>query len=120
MAVGKEIGQFAFKVTSITYGETSSQINLRGTATGFGTVEGTLTTRGEPGAKSGTCSWRGAGYLEDGTIVGGSAEGTWETIGKHKWRIRGLNYLSDGRTIATDGEAELATQAYSGKLYEWS
>ena len=44
---------------------------------------------------------------------------TWETVGKHKWRIRSINYV-DGRTFATDGVAELATQSYSGTIYEWN
>ena len=119
MAIGKSIGEFSFKVTSVTYGETSNQVNLHGTATGFGTVEGTITTRGEPGATSGTCSSRAAAYLDDGKILNGVGEGTWETVGKHKWRIRAINYV-DGRTFASDGVAELATQSYSGTLYEWS
>jgi hypothetical protein len=118
MAIGKPMGEFSFKVTSVTYGETSSQVNLHGTATGFGTVEGTLTVKGEPGATRGTCSWRGAGYMEDGTVVRGTAEGTWETVGKHRWRIRGLNSVSTGQTFYSDGEAELATQSYKGTLYE--
>ena len=119
MAVGKQIGEFSYKVTSATYGETSVQINLHGTATGFGTVEGTLTVRGEPGATSGTCTFRAAAYMDDGKILNGTGEGTWETVGKHKWRIRGVNYV-DGRTFASDGIAELATQSLSGTIYEWN
>jgi hypothetical protein len=119
MAVGKQIGEFSYKVTSATYGDTSVQVNLHGTATGFGTVEGTLTLTGEPGATSGKGSFRAAAFLDDGKIQNGSGEGTWETVGKHKWRIRGINYV-DGRTFASDGELELATQSLSGKIYEWS
>jgi hypothetical protein len=33
MALGKQIGEFSYKVTSTTYSETSAQINLHGTAT---------------------------------------------------------------------------------------
>jgi hypothetical protein len=127
MALGKESGEFSFKVTSTTFSETGAaerggfhvQINLLGTATG-GTVEGTLTLTGEPGAKSGTGSFRGANFLDDGNIISGTGEGTWETVGKHKWRIRGINYRSDGSTVASDGELVLATQSYQGKLYEWN
>ena len=121
MAVGKQMGEFSFKATSVTYEETSTRVNLHGSATGFGTVQGTLTfTASAPDATSGKCNWRGVGYLDDGKTIAGSAEGTWETVGKHKWRIRGINYLTDGRTFVSDGEADLATQSYKGKLYEWS
>jgi HEAT repeat protein len=86
---------------------------------GFGTVEGTMTVTGEPGARSGKVSFRAAAFLDDGKIINGTGEGTWETVGKHKWRIRGINYV-DGRTFASDGELELATQSFSGKIFEWS
>jgi hypothetical protein len=118
MALGKAVGEYSFKVTSATYGETSVLVNFHGTATGFGIVEGTLTVTGAPGATSGKCSWRAAGYLDDGTILNASSEGTWDTVGKHKWRIRLLHHISDGRTLASEGEAELATQAFSGTIYE--
>src|SRR3990172_2557465 len=68
MAIGKEIGQFSIKSTSVSYAEDggSVQINCEGTATKYGTVVGTLILRGEPGAKSGRLSWRGQGFLENG------------------------------------------------------
>ena len=118
MAIGKEMGEFSFNVTSVTYGEAGPQVNLHGSAAGFGTVEGTLTFMGEAGAKSGTCSFRGTSFLDDGETLDGTAEGTWETAGKHKWHVRGLNRLADGRTFYSDGEMELASQSYNGKLYE--
>jgi len=119
MPVGKAIGEFSYKVTSTTYRETSVQINLHGMATGFGTVEGTMTVTGEPGATSGKVSFCAAAFLDDGKIQNGTGEGTWETVGKHKWRIRGINYV-DGRTFASEGELELATQSLSGTNYEWN
>jgi hypothetical protein len=63
---------------------------------------------------------RAVGFLDDGKTINGSGEGTWETVGKHKWRIRGINYIADGRTLASDGELELATQSLTGKIYEWN
>jgi hypothetical protein len=87
MAVGKQVGEFSYKVTSSTYGETSVQVNLHGTVTGFGTVEGTLTFTGEPGATSGRCSMRAVGFLETARRLGAPARER-ETVGKHKWRIR--------------------------------
>ena len=118
MAIGKEMGDFALKITSVTYGETSDQVNVHGPATGFGTVQGTLTFRGEAGAKHGKCGFRGRSYLDNGETLDVTADGTWETVGKHKWHLRLLNVTSDGRTIYEDSEVELATLSYNGKLYE--
>ena len=119
MAIGKAMGEFSLKVTSVTYGETGPQVNVHGTATGFGTVEGTLTFLGEAaGAKSGQSRWRAVAYLDNGETVDVAAEGTWEVVGTHKWRVRMLNRLSDGQTLFSDGEAELATQSFNGTLYE--
>jgi hypothetical protein len=119
MAVGKESGEFSYKVTSVTYNELNVQLNLHGTATGFGTVQGTLTVTGEPGATSGKVSFRASAFLDDGKITNGTGEGTWETVGKHVWRIRGINYI-EGRTFASEGDLELATLSLRGKIYEWN
>ncbi len=118
MALGKERGEYSFKVTSVSYGETGPQVNVHGTATGFGTVQGTLSFQDEPGAKSGRCGFRGASYLDNGETVDVTAEGTWEVAGTHKWRVRSLNFTSDGQTFYDDGELELATLSYNGKIYE--
>ena len=124
MAVGKQIGEFSFKSTSFTYSAAGTvQGNFEGSVKGeglTGPVLGTLTAVGAPGAKSGTCSWVGTAYLDKDEELHGQAEGTWESLGGHRWRVRGVNLLSDGRTIASDGEIDLATRSYSGKLYEWS
>jgi hypothetical protein len=122
MALGKEIGEFSLKSTSTTYAESggSVQINLDGKASGYGTVLGTLTLRGEPGAKSGSCSWRGQGFLENGETVIGSGEGAWEELGKHKWRTRMVIVTSDGRTHASEGQLDLETRSLSGKMLEWT
>jgi hypothetical protein len=127
MALGKPLGEFSLKSTSLTYTATGSggsvQGNFEGTAKGeglSGPVLGTLIAVGAPGAKSGTCSWVGTSYLDNGEEVEAKGEGTWEKTGAHRWRIRGINYLSDGRTIASDGMIELATRSFTGTLYEWS
>ena len=56
--------------------------------------------------------------MDNGETLDGAAEGTWESAGKHKWHVRGLNRLSNGQTFYSDGEVELASQSYTGKLYE--
>ena len=122
MALGKEIGEFSLKATSTTYAEGGDrvQINLDGKATGYGTVLGTLSMRGQPGAKIGSCSWRGDGFLENGETVAGGGEGTWEQTGKHTWRTRMVVTTSDGRTHASDGQLNLETRTLSGKMLEWT
>ena len=122
MTIGKEIGQFTLKsiTTSYALDGGSVEVNLDGTATGYGTVLGTLTFRGEPGAKSGPLSWRGQGFLDTGDTVTGIGEGTWEESGKHKWRTRLIVSTSDGNSHASDGLLDLKTRTLSGKMLEWS
>jgi hypothetical protein len=124
MALGKQLGEYSFKQTSNTVAATGSKLNFHGTATGFGTVQGTLTIKADaPGAPSGVCSWEAVGFLEDGKWVSGTGEGTWETVGQHgqhKLRVRMYHSTSNGQTFLSDGELELATLSFQGKLYEWS
>ena len=122
MAIGKEIGQFSLKSSSVHYSEEggSVQISYEGTATGYGTVLGTITLRGEPGAKGGPCSWRGQGFLENGEVVSGAGQGTWEELGKHQWRTRLIVSTSDGRVHASDGKLDLASRSLTGKMFDWS
>jgi hypothetical protein len=122
MAIGKEIGKYTFKAVTTSYALDggSVQINLDGTATGYGTVLGTLTFRGEPGAKSGALSWRGQAFLDTGDAVTGAGEGTWEESGKHKWRTRLIVSTSDGKSHASEGQLDLKTRTLSGKMLDWS
>lgn len=122
MALGKEIGDFSLNSTSTRYAEDGGavEIALDGTATGYGTVLGTLHLRSEPGAKSGTCSWRGQGFLDNGETVVGIGEGTWQEIGKHRWRTRMVIATSDGGTHASDGQLNLEGRSLTGKMLEWS
>jgi len=122
MAIGKELGKFTLKSVTTTYpldGGTV-EVNLDGTAAGYGTVLGTLTFKGEPGAKSGPLSWRGQGFLDSGETVVGTGEGTWEESGKHKWRTRLLVSTSDGKCHVSDGQLDLKTRTLSGKMLDWS
>jgi hypothetical protein len=110
------------KSTSTHYAEEggSVQITYDGTASGYGTVLGTMTLRGEPGAKIGPCSWRGQGFLENGEIISGAGQGTWEELGKHQWRTRMIVTTSDGRTHASDGKLDLKSRSLTGKMFDWS
>ncbi len=58
MSVGKEAGEFS----STPNGGVSQQVNLEGTASGFGSVIGTLTFyAAEPGSDRGFVTWAGPG-----------------------------------------------------------
>lgn len=123
MALGKETGDFSFQITSTSYAgeEGTVQVNVDGTATGFGTVLGTMTFAvAEPGAKSGALRWRGQGFLENGEQVAGTGEGHWEEIGQHRWRTRMVVHTSDGQVFGSDGQLDLATRTLKGKNLEWS
>ena len=125
MTVGKAVGEFSFTSTSVTLSTTpdggaSSQVNLEGTASGYGAVLGTMTFfAAEPGAKSGTTSWTGSGYLDNGDTVGGTGHGVFQESGTHKWRVRSIIQISDGTVLLTDGEIALEGRSYNGTLYEW-
>jgi len=125
MAVGKAVGEFSMKSTSVTVstsaGGVASQINLEGTATNFGTVIGTMTFVADaPGAKTGRTAWLGAGYLENGEILRGSGEGFFTDAGKHKWRVRSVLRISNGTVLLADGELSLKGRIYKGTLHDWS
>ena len=125
MAIGEAVGEFSFTSTSSTVsaspdGGASTQVNLEGTASGYGTVLGTMTFFADaPGAKSGTTSWVGTGYLENGDQVGGLGQGVFQESGTHKWRVRSLIQISDGTVILTDGEIALDGRTYVGTIHAW-
>ena len=121
MALGKELGDFSFKITSVTHLDPGNiQVNLDGTAANFGTVLGTHSFEFEPGAQTGSVLLESQAYLPNGDQLYGSGQGTFESAGGHTWRIRTIIRVSDGQVLATDGVLDLATRSYSGKVLEWS
>ena len=124
--MSEQIGEFSLNHTGTTYakapdGNLSSYASFAGSATGFGTVFGTLKFSrplSEASATSGSCEWAGGAYLEDGTTQGGMGEGTFEKQGSdHVWKIDMVVDISDGTKIRSVGKIELATLKYEGKLY---
>ncbi len=126
MATAKKAVNFSFKSTGVTYavvpgGGGVNHINLEGTATGFGTVLGTLSFYADaPGAQSGRTHWVGDAYLDNGDQVYGTSEGFWENSGKHKWRVRGTLRTSTGAMFQSDGVVSLDGRTYKGSLTEWT
>ena len=125
MSVGKEAGEFSFTSTGITVtsepgGGVTQQVNMEGTATGFGAVLGTLTFYASaPGADSGFVTWAGSSYSDDGNAVGGVGRGVFDKSGNNPWRVRSVIRVTDGPLLLTDGEIALEGRTYKGTLYHW-
>src|SRR5579863_9858199 len=90
MATGKLVGEYSAKFNTITFsigphGSTILQANTEGSVTGMGTVLGTATFV-VGGGKSGTYSWCGIAYLDNGEQVASNGVGSYESIGKHRRR----------------------------------
>ena len=121
MALGKEVGDFSFKITSVNFTEDGATVDCDGTADNFGTVLGTMTFKtAEAGAQNGPLSWRGQAYLANGEALGAVGEGAFEALGNHKWRTRMVITISDGQIFASDGQLDLAKRSLTGKNLEWS
>lgn len=127
MGIGPVIGEINYSVTSSTFerqpnGGVRVAVNLEGTATGYGTVTGTLSLiSATPGAVAGPLSWVGAGFLESGEVIGANGEGYWRKVdGKQQWRVRGINLTTAGTILVADATLDLASRSYQGTLAEWS
>ncbi|MCZ6895230.1 MAG: hypothetical protein O7H40_14445 [Gammaproteobacteria bacterium] len=122
------IGEFAFSHMGSTYAKNDdgvivASVNYEGTATGFGTVFGTLTfPLVEGGAKSGTCAWNGQGFPPDRPWVSGGGDGTWEQVeGRYAWKISLPDMEnSDGSRIRAEGELDLEGRTFSGEMFDAS
>jgi hypothetical protein len=122
VASGKQIGEFSFKAITITNspgpaGSLLTQVNWEGPATGFGTVFSTVTY---VGGKSGTFSECAIAYLDNGDESPGIGQGTFVSIAKHRWQTEDFIQLSNGHRIRSEGEIDLASRSWKGKVFEMS
>ena len=124
--MSEQIGEFSLKHAGSTYaktleGELANYANFTGTASGYGAVFGTLKFQNplsDVGSGSGTCTWSGQAFLDDGTSVGGFGEGTWQQIGnENKWTVNMNVEVSDGSRHRSEGEIDLATLSFTGKMF---
>ena len=119
-------GEFSLEHRGTTYIKTDdaldSYANFMGTATGFGTVAGTLKVSNPlsgPVATSGPCSWSSQAFLEDGTTVTAHGEGSYEQLSAtQKWAISLDIEISNGDKLRSEGEVALDTLIFSGKFDE--
>jgi hypothetical protein len=123
MASRKPVGEFSFKFITITCtpgpaGSVLNQVTWEGTASGFGAVFTTVTFVGGP--KSGSYSECGTAFLDNGDGLSGIGQGTYESTGKQRWHTEMFMQISDGRRITSEGEIDLASRSWKGKLFEMS
>lgn len=72
----------------------------------------------EAGANSGPCSWVARAILDDGTLVGGLGEGTWERIGNElRVNVSLVHEVSDGQKIRTEGVLDHKEHTFNGQMY---
>jgi hypothetical protein len=125
MSVGRQIGEFSYQATSVTVSERADgarehTINWEGTAAGYGTVVATMVVHlASAAATGGRFTWKAHAYLDSGAEADGVSDGFWNRCGKHQWRIRGINHVSDGAVLLSDGVIDLATRSVKGTLYAW-
>ena len=115
--------EFSYKMTGLSYtandnDEVTISSEWEGTATGFGAVFGTLRATmalTDANAASGPCTFVGGAAPDNGSLVLGIGEGTWERpAGEHKWTITLAMRLSNGDQIKGQGVSDLATRTWTG------
>ena len=87
--IGQKITDFAAKVTSVTYLENKSVINLQtfGDVGPYGTVGVTATfSRPVDGdGSTGPYSSQGISFRKDDSVERISSQGVWRSLGQHRW-----------------------------------
>lgn len=125
MAVGKEIGIFDVKSTSVTVvpGEgniTTTHVNYEGRITGqFASYcFATMTIESKDG-KDGTYKISGRWFLKEGGFIDGFGEGETKSTGEGPaWDVVGIAELSNGESCAVEGEINLPDHSFIGKFFE--
>ena len=57
-------------------------------------------------------------YRDDGQVTRVSGSGSYESIGKHRWRTQGFIESSEGLSRVTEGKIDLATRSWTVKVFE--
>lgn len=124
MAIGKKIGNFAAKSTSITLSPGSgsmpnAQINYEGKVDGEvdATVYATMNFKSSDG-KSGTYTLSSLLILSNGDVVGASGRGTTSYASDQSWNIAGVSDISDTSSMAVKGRIDLQSGTLNGELFE--
>ena len=124
MTVGKQIGTFEMKSTSVSLihnkGDVlTTKLNLEGRVSGEVESEAlaTMTIESADG-KDGTYTVCARYFMPDGSIMDAWGEG--ETISQegHNWRVAGIADRSNGDHIAVQGLIDLAKRSFEGRIFE--
>jgi hypothetical protein len=125
--MANSIGEFAFNHTGNTYaknddGVVVAYVNYEGTATGFGTVMGTLAfPLPEQGATSGTVTWTGQGFPPDRAPYTSFGEGTWDQVeGSYAWKINlpNIEFSDETGSLRAEGAVDLEAKTFNGQMFE--
>jgi hypothetical protein len=124
MPLGKELGSFDGKITSVRVREINGEeriiegtyeAGISGSMAGTGT--GTLTFRGLN--DRGTVSDLGVAYLASGDAPSARGQGVYFLSGKGQWQVR-CAYLLGDQPLVSEGQITLAKGSFSlkGKIFE--
>ena len=64
-------------------------------------------------------SYCGVAYQDNGEVLNANGTGSYESSGNHRWRTQSILHLSDGNALFSEGEIDLASRAWSGKVFAW-
>jgi hypothetical protein len=124
MALGKELGTFDLRSTSITLvpGKKKAvriSMNFEGTVKGRldGEVVATMKID-SPDGKDGKYEVSTRTFFEGGEIQDGSGSGQTTHTGDHKWLVAGVAEISNGRSYAITGEIDFTARTFVGKMYD--
>ena len=97
-----------------------SETHWEGVATGYGAIFGSLICDVPDGATSGSAQWIGQGFPTDRPFVNGSGKGTWKQVkGAHRWTVSiPVQTTSEGDRLRSEGQIDLDTRTFTGKLYK--
>src|SRR5216683_1723162 len=112
--MGESVTNAKLSANKETIWHLNQSANFEGTGTGFGAIFSTATFIG--GGKDGTFSECGSAFLDNGDLLNGVGQGTYESKGKHRWSTASTMQLSDGRRLASAGEIDLAARTWKGTL----
>lgn len=119
--VGSKIVDFSFKVTSVTYLDDRTSLNMQSTGDvrTFGTVGITGTFMNPIDAKGTTGQYmaNASSFRPDGSLMNGKLQGAWKSLGKHRWQLKTIAVNTEGKSTFAVGVLELATMSYKGSVY---
>lgn len=122
--MSEALGEFAHRHLGNSYtaregGGLVVNSSWEGTATGYGTVFGTLIFQVEDGAAGGGVQWVGQAYPPDTDFVNANGSGTWAQVeGAHRWAISiPVIVVSNGDRVRCEGQVDLATRTFTGQMY---